>query len=149
MNALSSADHEHLIDRYLHPQPRISLAGALRDHARAAMDVSDGLAGDLAKMLRASGVTATVDAESIPLSVAARAALAADPELIDRLLTGGDDYEILCAVPPEHLDALAAKAREVGVPLVPIGEIVHGTGLPTFRLGDAEQRFPNGSFSHF
>ena len=73
--SLSEADRAFLADRYRRPRPRLALAAALRAHASAAMDVSDGLAGDLAKLLRASGVTGTLDLDRIPLSPAAKAAL--------------------------------------------------------------------------
>ena len=63
----------HLLDRYLNPQPRLALAPVLRAHAAAAMDVSDGLAGDLAKMLAVSGCGGHVEAARVPLSGAAAA----------------------------------------------------------------------------
>jgi thiamine-monophosphate kinase len=147
--ALSAAEREFLIDRYLHPQPRIALARALLGHVSAAMDVSDGLAGDLAKMMRASGVTATIEADRVPLSPAARAALAADPSLFDRLVIGGDDYEILAAVPPERLDAYLAASAEAGVATTAIGTVTEGQGLPAFYIGGAERRYEHGSYSHF
>jgi thiamine-monophosphate kinase len=147
--ALSEADRRHLVDRFLHPQPRIALGAALRDNARAAMDVSDGLAGDLAKMMRTSGAAAVVEGERVPLSLAARAALRADAGLIDLVLTGGDDYEILCAVPPERVEPLTREAGRAGVALAAIGQVVAGEGLPVFRIGGAKRRFPAGSFSHF
>ena len=92
----------HLKQRYLLPQPRNALAEAVLQHASAAMDVSDGLAGDLAKLCRASGVAAEIDVARVPLSDAARAALAADPaadrngahrrrRLRDRADTGAGD----------------------------------------------------------
>ena len=68
-----------LIGRYRVPQPRNALAQAVRDHANAAMDVSDGLAGDLAKLCAASGVSAVIDAASIPLSAAAAGCSRAAP----------------------------------------------------------------------
>jgi thiamine-monophosphate kinase len=147
--SLQTEHRAYLADRYLHPRPRIALSAALRDHADAAMDVSDGLAGDLAKMMRASGLSAIVDVERVPLSSAARAAVHSDPGLIDRMLTGGDDYEILCAVPRQQLRPLQAAAAAVGVPFTEIGEVVGGDGLPVFRSGRGERRFENGSFSHF
>jgi thiamine-monophosphate kinase len=147
--SLTPEDRDHLVDRYLHPRPRIALARALRDNARAAMDVSDGLAGDLAKMLRVSAATAVVDVDRVPLSRAVRAAIEVEPGLVDRVLTGGDDYEILCTVPPEHLAALKAEAVNAGVPLSVVGQVVEGTGLPTFVLHGTERRFEKGSFSHF
>ncbi|HEY8382488.1 MAG TPA: thiamine-phosphate kinase [Microvirga sp.] len=147
--ALGDGDRAQLADRYLHPQPRIAFARALREAASGAMDVSDGLAGDLAKMARASGVSAIVDAERVPLSPACRTAVAAEPALLDAALTGGDDYEILCTVTPDRLDKLRAGAQEAGVPLTVIGEIVAGDEAPLFRQGGAERRYALGSYSHF
>ncbi len=89
---------EHLVSRYRLPQPRNALAEALRAHASAAMDVSDGLAGDLAKLCRASRVSADIEVARVPLSDAAAQALASDCNLIEPILTGGEDYEILCTV---------------------------------------------------
>jgi thiamine-monophosphate kinase len=139
----------HLLDRYLHPQPRIALGAALREHARAAMDVSDGLAGDIAKMMRASGATAIVDAESVPLSPAAQATLAAHPGLVDRVLTGGDDYEILCAVAAEGVEPLQEAGAALGVAVTPVGQVVAGEGLPVFVAAAIERRYEEGSYSHF
>jgi thiamine-monophosphate kinase len=139
----------YLTDRYLHPRPRLALAELLREHASAAMDVSDGLAGDLAKMARASGLTAEVDTALIPFSSAGRAAIAADPKLADRMITGGDDYEILCTVPDERLAAFLDGAAALGVPAAVIGRMVEGEGLPVFRDGGLERRYESGSYSHF
>jgi thiamine-monophosphate kinase len=147
--ALDPDQRAFLLDRYLHPQPRVALRQALRDHARAAMDVSDGLAGDLAKMLRVSGVTAEIDADRIPFSPAARAAMRAAPKLFERAVTGGDDYEILCMVAPDDLSAFNAAAEQAGVQLTVIGRVLEGSELPLFRQDGREQRFAAGSFSHF
>jgi thiamine-monophosphate kinase len=76
---LNSGHQDYLKARYLIPQPRSAIADALRAHATAAMDVSDGLVGDLAKLCRASSVSAEIDVESVPLSDAARAACAKEP----------------------------------------------------------------------
>ena len=99
----------HLADRYLLPQPRNALAEAVRHHASAAMDVSDGLAGDLAKLCRASGVAAEIDVTRVPLSNAAHAALAADPALVEPILTGGDDYEIVLTIAPGKLGGILRR----------------------------------------
>src|SRR5262249_28668522 len=80
---LDAALSAHLLARYLLPQPRNGIAEALRRHVSAAMDVSDGLAGDLAKLARASGVAAQVAAGDVPLSPAARRAVAAEPALME------------------------------------------------------------------
>ena len=76
------------------------------------MDVSDGLAGDLAKMCRAARLDAVVDVARVPLSRAARAALAAEPALIETILTGGDDYEVLAAVPGRDTERLRQAAKQ-------------------------------------
>ncbi|MFZ2155144.1 MAG: thiamine-phosphate kinase, partial [Bradyrhizobium sp.] len=93
------AASEMLVGRYRVPQPRNTLAQAVRDHASAAMDVSDGLAGDLAKLCAASAVSAVIDAPGIPLSAPAAALLARGTVGIGTIVAGGDDYEILCAIP--------------------------------------------------
>ncbi|NBJ12410.1 thiamine-phosphate kinase [Microvirga arsenatis] len=147
--ALSPGERAHLADRYLHPQPRHRLAAALRDHASAAMDVSDGLAGDLAKMMRASGLSALVDADRVPLSPAGRTAVGSSPELLDLALTGGDDYEILCTVPEKKLDSLRKEADRVGITLSVIGRVVEGHDRPVFRMNGLERRYDVGSYQHF
>ncbi|WP_232628308.1 thiamine-phosphate kinase [Methylobacterium sp. Leaf118] len=147
---LGAVAREALLDRYLHPQPRIALVPALRAHARAAMDVSDGLVGDLAKMLDGTGLSARVDADAVPLSSATRALIARDGAHRATAFTGGDDYEILCAVPPEALNAFLDAARQAGVPATAIGTVEAGEAPPRFL--DAEGRtlaFGTGSFSHF
>ncbi|EIZ84074.1 MULTISPECIES: thiamine-phosphate kinase [Methylobacterium] len=145
--SLDPAQQALLADRYLHPRPRLALAAAIRRHASAAMDVSDGLAGDLAKMLGA-GRTARIGA--VPLSEAAARARDAEPGLIEPILTGGDDYEILCTVAPETLDALLAEAAQAGIPLTAIGTVTSGDGPPGFEMGDGTARvFAAGAFSHF
>src|SRR5262249_62320331 len=83
-------------------------------HASAAMDVSDGLAGDLAKLCRASGVAAEIAVARVPLSDGARAALAKEPALIETILTGGDDYEVVACVPARKVGALRRQASAAG-----------------------------------
>lgn len=148
-SALSSDDRAFLLDRYRHPQPRLDLAPALRAHAGAAMDVSDGLVGDAAKMMRASGVSALIDLAAVPLSSAAGRALARDPGLRERLVTGGDDYEILACVPERSLPAFLAAADLSGIPVAVIGEVVAGEAPPQFSDGTGAVAFTQGSFSHF
>jgi thiamine-monophosphate kinase len=139
-----------LADRYLLPQPRNAIAEALRRHASAAIDVSDGLAGDLAKLCAASGVCADVEVARVPLSEAARRALEAEPALIERVLTGGDDYEIVCTVPPRKLAPFRAAAAKARVPVAEIGVVTRGRGEPRFleRTGKPLV-FKTPSFSHF
>lgn len=149
VKALGTVELAHLLDRYLHPRPRLALVPALRIFASGAMDVSDGLAGDLAKMMRASGTGASVDLDAVPLSEAARAAAALAPELADTIVTGGDDYEILATVAPGQLLAFRAAAKAVGIELTPIGEVVEAGSGVVYRRAGAQVTFAKGSFSHF
>ncbi|MEX0852127.1 MAG: thiamine-phosphate kinase [Bauldia sp.] len=119
-----------LLGRYLLPRPRVALAPVLRRHATSAMDVSDGLVGDLAHICEVSGVGAEVDLAAVPLSAAARRLAASDPALIPLILNGGDDYEILATVRKLSLGRFVASAKAVGVAVTPIGRIVRGRGPP-------------------
>ncbi|MFS8038453.1 thiamine-phosphate kinase [Xanthobacter sp. AM11] len=150
--AFAGLDREqraHLLDRYLHPQPRLALAPALRAHAAAAMDVSDGLAGDVAKMLAASGCGGRLEARRVPLSAAAAAVVKADGSLLATALTGGDDYEVVACVPHGAVAAFIAAAAEAGVPVALIGETRAGEGLEVTDAGGHPLALGAGSFSHF
>ena len=146
---LDAPAREHLLSRYLLPQPRATLAESVQADASAAMDVSDGLAGDLGKLCAASGISAEIDVASVPLSEAAKRALAADETLIEAILTGGDDYEILCAMKPDAVPAFRARAAQAEVAVTDIGAIVDGTGEPRFIGANGPLSFARKSFSHF
>ncbi len=145
---LTDAMAEHLEQRYLLPQPRNALAEAVLQHAAAAMDVSDGLAGDLAKLCRASAVAAAIDVSRVPLSEAARAAIAAVPELIETVLTGGDDYEIILTLAPEKLAVFRAAAKAAGIAATEIGSVQAGEGARFIQDGKA-LTFARPAYSHF
>ncbi len=145
---LDEAMSVELERRYLLPKPRNALAEAVLQHATAAMDVSDGLAGDLGKLCRASSVAAEIDVSRVPLSAAARAALAADPALIETVLTGGDDYEIVLTLAPEKFAALRSAAQAVGISVAEIGEVKAGDGARFMHAGKT-LAFTQPSYSHF
>ncbi|MBI4275299.1 MAG: thiamine-phosphate kinase [Rhizobiales bacterium] len=147
---LDASSSSYLIDRYRFPQPRIGLAETVRIHATAAMDVSDGLVGDFGKLCRTSGVSAEIEVTRIPLSAAARAALAIEPGLFTDMLTGGDDYEIVCTAPDDRADAFIKAAEVRGIALTDIGRVVAGQGLPRFFDGEGRpMTFKQTSYSHF
>ncbi len=148
--ATDAVASEWLVGRYRVPQPRNALAIAIRDHAQAAMDVSDGFAGDLAKLCAASGVSAAIDAPSIPLSAAAASLLARGVVGIEALVSGGDDYEILCTVAEDRFERFARAAGQAGVAVASVGTVVAGASIPRFL--DAQGReivLPRLSYSHF
>jgi thiamine-monophosphate kinase len=148
--SLTSVQRDYLLTRYLVPEPRNGLADTLRTHASAALDVSDGLAGDLSKLCRASGVSTQIDVGRVPLSDAARAFIAAEPALLERVLTGGDDYEILAAVPAGTVEGFRAGARAAGVAVSEIGHLEAGDAPPQFIGPDRRALvFERPSYSHF
>ncbi|WP_439367093.1 thiamine-phosphate kinase [Bradyrhizobium sp. DASA03005] len=148
--ASDPAARDFLVSRYRVPQPRNVLARAVRDHATAAMDVSDGLAGDLTKLCAASGVSASVDVTSVPLSAAAAGLRARSVVSVETLLAGGDDYEVLCTAPPAQCDALIAAGRALGVAVTAIGTITEGQKPPRFLDGQGQDLLLTRlSYSHF
>jgi thiamine-monophosphate kinase len=146
---LTRDERDHLAARYLLPQPRNALAEAVRLYASASMDVSDGLVGDLAKLARVSGVAATVEVAKVALSDAGRAVLAADPAQIELVLTGGDDYEIVCTVAPGNVAAFLAAAQAAQVAVTEIGAIAAGEGTQFLGAGGQALVFKRSAFSHF
>ena len=137
------------------PTPRVALGQALRGIAHSAIDISDGLLGDLGHILRASGVGACVDtSKTINLIAASARHISATGPLDDELrhqcsLAGGDDYELLFTAAPAQRNAIAAAARASATPVTRIGTIEAAPGL---RLIDAHgqpvtQHY--ASFDHF
>ena len=148
--ASDPAARDVVVARYRIPQPRNALAPAVRDHATAAMDVSDGLAGDLTKLCAASGVSASIDVPNVPLSPVAAGLVARNVVGVETLLAGGDDYEVLCTVPPAQSDALVAAGRAVGIAVTAIGTIVAGHERPRFLDGQGRELvLTRLSYSHF
>jgi len=129
------------------PQPRVALGLALRGLASSAIDLSDGLAGDLRHILARSGVGATVHLDALPRS----AALAAQPAALQQtcLLAGGDDYELLFTAAPAQQAAVRAAAQHSGVQVTLCGQI---DAEPGFRVVDNQRQPVEGrwqGFDHF
>lgn len=129
LNDVADPDAEYLTDRYRRPAPRIGLIDPLRQHASAAMDVSDGLILDLERLCAASGVGAILNADTVPLSAALKRLISGDAMSLSDALAGGDDYEILAAVPAGRLQSCIAAAEECGVRFTQIGEISGPAGV--------------------
>jgi len=132
LDALGADAVAYLADRYRLPTPRLALSSALRDHASAAADVSDGLLADACHIGEASGLGLSLDLERLPISKAAAAWLSCQTDSVAAhaaLATFGDDYEVVCTTAPASLEALCAAAAEAGTPLTAIGEVRAGQGV--------------------
>jgi thiamine-monophosphate kinase len=148
--ASGKAVREALIGRYRVPQPRTAMAEIVRDYASAAMDVSDGLAGDLTKLCGVSGVSAVINMASIPLSEAATDLVSRGIVGLETLIAGGDDYEILCTLPEDRVTAFAQAARDAGIAASSIGTVIAGSAIPKFLdVEGTEIVLERRSYSHF
>ena len=129
------------------PQPRVALGLALVGIATSAIDVSDGLAGDLGHVLGRSGVAAIVDVDALPRS----ADLAAQPVAMQRecLLAGGDDYELVFTAATGQREAVAAAAVAAATPVTRVGRIESGSGLRFVDGAGRDVAAPASSFDHF
>ncbi|MCL4765281.1 MAG: thiamine-phosphate kinase [Hyphomicrobiaceae bacterium] len=147
--AIASLDRAFLQQRYLRPEPRIGMRDALLARARAAMDISDGLVKDLGRLCRASAVAAEVHAGSVPVSQPAQRLIESEPELRHLPLTGGDDYEILACIAPEHAAAFESAARSAGIPVTRIGSLREGSGVRVLGLDGQPLEIARPGYDHF
>ncbi len=144
---LSEEDQAYLRGRLERPEPRLGLGKAVRGLATSMIDISDGLVADAGHMADASAVKLLIDADKVPLSRPARAALSDDQVVLADLLTGGDDYELLFTAPSSAADQVLAFAD--GCPVSEIGLVSEGTpGVAVLKDG-AEMAFDAAGFTHF
>ncbi len=136
-----------LKERFDYPSPRVRFGLAARGIATAAMDLSDGLVGDLPKLAEASGLAAQVAVERLPLSEAMRAAVPM-PRALDWALAAGDDYELLLAVPAARYTKLQAAADQLNLKLTTIGEFRDGRGV-SWSLDGADYTPAVRGWDHF
>lgn len=146
---LDPTAEEYLEDRYQLPQPRMALGRALIDRATSCIDISDGLIADIGHITEESGLGAVIEWEKVPLSDAAQAIVQSGAELIATVLTGGDDYELAFTLPVERRDDLVKLAKEGGVPLTIIGEMVAGEGVRVRQADGAEMPLSIRGWEHF
>ena len=144
-----AAARAFLVDRYHLPQPRLALGQRLAAVVHAMLDVSDGLVADLGHLCTASGVGAVVEAALLPLSAAAQPAVSGERRWLEAALAGGDDYELLFSAPEGAAAAIAALARETGVPVTAIGRIEAGSGVRVLDRDGAPLALAQGGYRHF
>ena len=146
-NQLCGCEGANLIARHRVPTPRLALGQALRGIASAALDVSDGLIGDLAHVAEVSGVRIVVEAGCIPRSDALRALWGDTDEAIARAASAGDDYEI--AFTANSDSAVRGAADQAGVAVTRIGRVEQGAGVALLASNGEEIAVPRAGFRHF
>ena len=145
----NAADREALIERYRMPAPRIDLGQGLRGVADAAIDVSDGLIADIAHIATGSGVGLELNIGMVPLSAPARRLSERDSSWVERLLTGGDDYELAFTAPTDATDRVADAANQGGVSVSLIGRVTDRSGVQLIGEGGVPRLFANRGWTHF
>jgi thiamine-monophosphate kinase len=144
---LTEGDRSLLNGRYLRPLPRLGLAEALREHASAAMDISDGFLKDLARLAGSLGIGVRLD--GLPLSPPVKAALAADARVADAILGGGDDYELLVAVPPGNVEGFIHSAAKSGINVCDVGVMQEGLPITVFDADGQPIEVQRFGYDHF
>ncbi|WP_409558971.1 thiamine-phosphate kinase [Cupriavidus sp. SZY C1] len=144
---LPEPDFSEVRPRMDTPTPRVALGMALRGVAHAALDISDGLIGDLGHILARSSVGAIVDVDALPRS----AILGAQPINCQRdcVLAGGDDYELCFTAPVGQREAIAAIGQQLGLPLTRVGSITPEAGLRLVDRHGDPYTYAGASFDHF
>ena len=146
---LTEVEREGALTRYLRPTPRLGLRAALRAEARAAMDLSDGLAKDLGRMCVAADVGARVELASIPICGAVRRATVSDPAARLQLISSGDDYEILCAVPHDRANHFVAHAVAGGETVSIIGAFTDSSDVVLIDESGSNVDWQTIGYDHF
>lgn len=151
--ARDPSDTAALEARFFRPDPRVNVGSALVGVASASADVSDGLVADLGHICTASGIAAVIAQDDVPLSDAARRLVTDDQPLGVRLLTGGDDYEIVFTAPESVRETVASIAAETGVPIARIGHMIaRPSDGPLVTVRDAAGgivEVGHGGYRHF
>jgi thiamine-monophosphate kinase len=147
-----AATSSQLVESHLRPEPRVGLGVALLENgATSAMDLSDGLFGDLAKIIAASEVSARLNEADIPVAAAVRALF--PDEWVDLALRGGEDFELLFTAPVGAWNAIDVEARKTGGSVTRIGEIIAGEseirGIELMGRDGARRTVSFGAFDHF
>tara|TARA_R110002072_G_scaffold5008_2_gene33857 strand:+ start:1123 stop:2109 length:987 start_codon:yes stop_codon:yes gene_type:complete len=150
--AVDASDRAEFVERYRIPPVRSELVDLLRDHASAALDISDGLLADAAHIADQSGVALKIELNSILVSDAADHWLSGEkdkPVARIRLATSGDDYEILFSCRPDAWPELMRSAIRFDVPITRIGRVVTGQGVRVLDEDGKPLDIAKAGFTHF
>ena len=142
------AGAKFLEQRYKRPSPRVALGQILRGKVCAAMDISDGLIADIGHIAKASGLQAVIDLPKVPISDAAIDILADNPNFLDMVLTGGDDYELLFTIHSTDAGILESLAKESETALSVVGVMKDGEGVKAIDRDGKIISFASTGFRH-
>lgn len=145
---LAAEDYQEAVMRLYEPTPRVALGQALRGLATAAIDVSDGLLADLTHICRLSGVGATLDYHSIPVSAIGVKHIGTDPGR-NAILAGGDDYELCFTAHPNSRESIQELSDVLGVPITRIGEVKRGKGVSLLGKDGKPKKIDASGYDHF
>lgn len=145
----STESRSYLAGRYLLPEPRLAVGMALAGVASAAMDISDGLLADAGHMAAASKTGIEIELDKIPLSDSAKTAITNNSTLIEKIITGGDDYEILFTANPAHAATIAAISSASSTAISCIGRVVFGGNIALFSGGESVPLPEKMGYRHF
>ena len=145
---LSQATETYFSNAFYRPEPRIELALELGNLMHSAIDISDGLVGDLGHILKASNLGAVIESERLPYSSHALGLVSRD-SCRSAALFGGDDYELCFTASPDREDEILAVASKIGVKITKVGRIAAGPGLQVLDGAGQSIEIPNQAFDHF
>ena len=146
---VSQDDSAAALARYLRPAPKIGLRAALANHARSAMDISDGLIKDLDRMCRLTGTGARIDLSRLPLAGGVATVMQQDQAAGLRLISAGDDYEILATVAPENAASFETAAARGGVGVTRLGNVVGAEGVIVADAFENTIAIETAGYDHF
>ncbi|MEQ1669968.1 MAG: thiamine-phosphate kinase [Hyphomicrobium sp.] len=145
----SQAHALHLLGRYLRPQPRQELATVLHTYASAALDVSDGLLKDAARLAAGGNAGLRIAVADLPLSAAARAVIERQRAALASVVSGGDDYEILFAVPANSAAEVVRVCAGIGLRITWLGELAAGSGVSLIGADGGPHHVSGAGYDHF
>jgi thiamine-monophosphate kinase len=145
---LAESDYQEAVMRLYEPTPRVALGQALRGLATAAIDVSDGLLADLTHICRLSGVGATIDLHSVPVSAIGAKHIETDAGR-NAILAGGDDYELCFTAHPNSRDSIQELEDVLGVPITRVGQIKRGKGVSLLGADGKAVKIDGRGYDHF
>jgi len=147
-NTSADQDVSHLLNRYWAPEPRVAFARKAARFINAACDTSDGLLADVGHICTASNLGVQLQSDKLPLSEALKNIHGATAT--SKALTGGDDYELCMAVPPENLSEVKQIAQELAMPLTEIGVFEKGEASVTcLDKNGAPVEYKSAGYEHF